>query len=130
MNVFSKRPFVLNVANPVKRLTSNSAQINVDLTIEMVCTRPCMDNTSCKWRQKKEDELNFVKMWAFSDNPLQFSEKLTRFMGFLFCGTHRLYSCTISDLVISSFSHLFISFSQACQECSYILILSRLLFPS
>ena len=54
----------------------------------MVRACSCMANTSCNWCQQKEDKLNFVTMSTFSDKSLQFSEKLTRFMGFLFCGTH------------------------------------------
>ena len=33
MNVFSTRPFVLNLADPVKPLNSHSAQIIFDITI-------------------------------------------------------------------------------------------------
>ena len=50
----------------------------------MVRAWSCMANTSYNWCQKKEAKLNFVTMYTFSDKSLQFSEKLTRFMGFLF----------------------------------------------
>ena len=33
MNVFSTRPFVLNMTDPVKPLNSYSAQMNFDITI-------------------------------------------------------------------------------------------------
>ena len=79
-------PLFWNGADPVKPLNSYSAQINFDITI---WNGSClgMANTSCNWCQKKEDKLNFVTMSTFSDNSLQFWEKLTWFMGFLFSGT-------------------------------------------
>ena len=56
---FQHVPLFWNVADPVKPLKSYSAQINFDITIEMVRVRRCMANTSCNWCQKKKDKLNF-----------------------------------------------------------------------
>ena len=43
---FQHIPLFWNVADLAKPLTSYSAQINIDITIEMVRARPCMTNTS------------------------------------------------------------------------------------
>ena len=45
-------------------------------------------------------------MQAFSDKLLQFSEKLTRFMGFLFCGTHCIAHSVCCDVILGAISRL------------------------